>query len=144
MLFIHIAKAAIRAKAFRNALLIKHNIHRIKYNQPKGKHPKRPQTRHMPSIRFRTMYRDLGLTRSCVAQLLHVSERTIHNFQALLGLVGTSRQVFCIRLKATVSNRRTRTGGRCCAAARRCSTAYMKKISSSRLKLRLRLHVKCK
>lgn len=35
----------------------------------------------MPSVRFRTMYRDLGLTRSSVAQLLHVSERTIHNWE---------------------------------------------------------------
>lgn len=35
----------------------------------------------MPSIRFRTMYRDLGLSRTDVAQLLRVSERTIHNWE---------------------------------------------------------------
>lgn len=35
----------------------------------------------MPSVRFRTMYRDLGLTRTSVAQLLRVSERTIHNWE---------------------------------------------------------------
>lgn len=53
----------------------------MKYNLSKGKHSKRPQTRNMPSIRFRTMYRDLGLTRTSVAQLLRVSERTIHNWE---------------------------------------------------------------
>lgn len=35
----------------------------------------------MPSSRFRTMYRDLGLNRAGVAQLLRVSERTIHNWE---------------------------------------------------------------
>ena len=55
-------------------------IHRIKYTLPRGKHKNDPQTRAMLSSRFRAMYRNLGLSRLDIAQLLHVTERTLHNW----------------------------------------------------------------
>jgi DNA-binding transcriptional regulator YiaG len=56
-------------------------IHRIKYTLPRGKHKNDRDTRAMLSFRFRAMYRSLGLSRPDAAQLLHVSERTLHNWE---------------------------------------------------------------
>jgi DNA-binding transcriptional regulator YiaG len=53
----------------------------MKYTLPTGKRKNDRETRAMLSFRFRAMYSNLGLSRPDVAQLLHVSERTLHNWE---------------------------------------------------------------
>lgn len=52
----------------------------MKYSKGCTNRKKDPDTRAMLSFRFRAMYQNLGLTRPEVAKLLHVSERTLHNW----------------------------------------------------------------
>lgn len=54
----------------------------MKYDTGSGKRKNDPDTRTMLSFRFRAMYRNLGLSRLDAAQLLHVSERTLHNWES--------------------------------------------------------------
>lgn len=54
----------------------------MKYDTGSGKRKNDPETRTMLSFRFRAMYRNLGLSRLDAAQLLHVSERTLHNWES--------------------------------------------------------------
>lgn len=56
-------------------------IHRIKYTHRRGKIDKDRETRAMLSDRFKSMYRQMGLDRPAAAKLLHVSERTLHNWE---------------------------------------------------------------
>jgi len=53
----------------------------MKYSKGLRANQNDPETRAMLSFRFRAMYRNLGYSRPDVAKLLHVSERTLHNWE---------------------------------------------------------------
>jgi DNA-binding transcriptional regulator YiaG len=58
-----------------------HDIHRMKYTKRTKQRQKDPQTRAMLSFRFKTLYQNIGLDRAGVAKVLHVSERTVINWE---------------------------------------------------------------
>src|SRR5665647_3199694 len=57
------------------------SIHRMKYSKVRRANQNDPETRAMIAFRFHAMYRNLGLSQPDVAKLLHVSGRTLHNWE---------------------------------------------------------------
>lgn len=53
----------------------------MKYSKGRRSNQNDPETRAMIAFRFRTMYRNLGLNRAEAAKLLHVSGRTLQNWE---------------------------------------------------------------
>jgi DNA-binding transcriptional regulator YiaG len=53
----------------------------MKYTKRTKQRQKDPQTRAMLSFRFKTLYQNIGLDRAGVAKVLHVSERTVINWE---------------------------------------------------------------
>jgi DNA-binding transcriptional regulator YiaG len=58
------------------------HTHCRKYNRRKGRRLNDPDTRAMLADRFVTMYRSAGLDKPALAKFLHVSERTLHNWES--------------------------------------------------------------